>query len=306
MDHKKIQKDVNDLFTEAFVHTPLTKRLQDIEGECREVCNFTNLTNLREETGDLLASIIQLCSESGWDIEEILAENNAKIKSRMLQYKSLGRKTQVAILGGAFNPVTKGHIDLAKLVLNASKWADEVWFMPSYNHLDGKVMVAPEHRLAMLQEAVKNDGRLKVSDYEIKHEMGGETYHLLNKMIHDPEYKDKYRFAFIIGQDRADTIETWYNSDELLKMDVPFIIAPRAGIDKDPKVNWYLQKPHMYLANDNIDDVIMPTSSTEAREKLYRFNHTHDMEYMRSLARELGEILPEMVFEYTGTHTLYK
>lgn len=57
MEHKKIQEKVNNLFTEAFVHTPLTKRLEDIFGECRELCNYTDLKNLKEETGDLLASL---------------------------------------------------------------------------------------------------------------------------------------------------------------------------------------------------------------------------------------------------------
>ena len=56
MDHKEIQKKVNDIFTKAFIHTPLTKRLEDIAGECRELCNYTNLANLKEESGDLLAS----------------------------------------------------------------------------------------------------------------------------------------------------------------------------------------------------------------------------------------------------------
>lgn len=57
MEHKEIQKKVNELFVEAFVHTPLTKRLEDIFGECRELCNYTDLKNLKEETRDLLASL---------------------------------------------------------------------------------------------------------------------------------------------------------------------------------------------------------------------------------------------------------
>ena len=48
----------------------------------------------------------------------------------------------------------------------------------------------------------------------------------------DKEYEN-YRFAFIIGIDRANTITDWYNSDELLKFDVPFVVIPRQGIARD-------------------------------------------------------------------------
>lgn len=246
MEHKDIQKQVNYLFTEAFVHTPLSVRLSDIENKSREL---VKANKLKEDTGDLLASLIQLCNESGWDIVDLLNENKSKIERRMVQYKSMGRKTNVAILGGAYNPVTLGHIKIAQLVLNASKWADEVWMMPCYQHMDGKNMTSPEQRLDMLKEAVKVDGRIKVSDYEIKHKLHGETYHMLNKITHDNDY-EHYNFAFVIGQDRADTIDTWYNSEELLKMDVSYIVVPRVGIDRDPNITWYLQQPNIYIAAD--------------------------------------------------------
>lgn len=72
MDHTRLQESVNKLFTEAFVHTPLTERLRDIEGECRELCNFSNLKNLREEAGDLLASLIQLCKDVDDTIKQVM------------------------------------------------------------------------------------------------------------------------------------------------------------------------------------------------------------------------------------------
>jgi nicotinate-nucleotide adenylyltransferase len=264
MEHKELQKKVNNLFVEAFVHTPLTKRLEDIFGECRELCNYTDLKNLKEETGDLLASLIQLCNESGWDVEELLKSNEEKIRKRMTQYKAMGRKTQVAILGGAFNPVTKGHIELAQFVLKTSRWADEVWLCPSYGHMDNKKMEPANHRLEMLKLASEHDGRIKVFDYEIKHELGGETYHFLNKLIHDPDYEN-YRFAFIVGIDRANTISSWYNSNELLKMDVPFIVTPRSGYKRDESVNWYLNYPHIYIQDEG-NFPVMNVSSTRVRD----------------------------------------
>jgi len=291
MEHKKLQELVNKVFTDAFVHTPLTKRLEDIEGECRELVKFTDLSNLKEEAGDLLASLIQLCNESGWDISDLLKENEAKINRRMLQYKGMGRKANIAILGGAFNPVTTGHINVAQLVLNASRWADEVWLMPCYQHMDGKNMTSPEQRMDMLNEAVKVDGRIKVSDYEVKHQLHGETYHMLNKLIHDKEY-EHCRFGFIIGQDRADTIDNWYNSNELLKMDVSFIVVPRVGFDRDPKVNWYLQHPNIYIADEG--DVPYEISSSIVRDLIKTDN-----------VNGISKYINNNVYEYINKNNLY-
>ena len=303
MDHKEIQRVVNDVFEEAFVHTPLTKRLEDISKECQELCNYTDLKNLKEEAGDLLASLIQLCNESGWDVSEIIKSNEEKIQRRMLQYKGRGRKTQVAILGGAFDPCTLAHIEIVELVLKASRWADEVWLMPAYQHMDGKQMAPPEHRLEMLKLAVQNDGRIKVCDYEIKHQLHGETFHLLNKLIHDKEYEN-YRFAFIIGIDRANTITDWYNSDELLKLDVPFVVIPRQGIARDVTVNWYLTRPHIYIQDEGNDCLISKVSSTQARNLLYP-RKSYGGEHWSAANKALLRIVNQSVLDYIYKNDLY-
>jgi len=46
-------------------------------------------------------------------------------------------KTNVAILGGAFDPITIGHVQVAEQVL-AKGLVDEVWFMPCFKHRFGK------------------------------------------------------------------------------------------------------------------------------------------------------------------------
>jgi len=305
MDHKDLQDIVNKVFTEAFIHTPLTKRLEDISGECRELCNYTDLNDLKEETGDLLTSLIQLCNESGWDIAELIKSNNAKIQRRMLQYKGRGRKTQVAILGGAFDPVTIGHVELANFILRTSNWADEVWMMPVFQHMDGKNMVSPEYRLEMLKLATKNDGRIKISDYEIKHQLHGETYHMLNKLIHDPDYEN-FRFAFVIGIDRANSISKWYNSNELLKMDVPFIVSPRNGVKRDESIGWYLQPPHLYI-HDEGNLPVTNISSTKARNLLAGINEAKERNTnLYSITKEaLLRVLNPEVLDYVLKHNLY-
>lgn len=260
----KIQKKIKEVFERNFGYTPLGERLKDIQNEFFELMKWQDVPNLKEESGDLLASLIQLHNESGWDVEENLESTLAKIESRHLQYSSLGRKTKVAILGGAFNPITIGHIQTAQFVLNTSGEFDEVWLMPAYNHMAGKDMVSPEHRLKMCEIAAEIDGRIKVFDYEVKNQLAGETFNFFKRLKTDKDLNEKFNFSMIIGQDNANNFDKWVNYKELERM-VRFVIVPRKGVEPDINVNWYIKEPHIFLNNET---EIMEISSTQVRESL--------------------------------------
>jgi len=202
-----------------------------------------------------------LCAENGWNYEELILNTLSKIDKRADQYKTLGRKTKVAILGGAFNPIHKGHIQLAQFVLNASGEFDEVWLMPCFSHMYGKDMTSAEDRLEMCRIAAKVDNRIKIFDYEIRNQLKGETYYFFKKLKEETELNEKYQFAMIIGLDNANTFDKWVNYQELERM-AKFVVVPRKGIDRDLNVNWYLQKPHIFL---NMEPSIIEISSTNIR-----------------------------------------
>ena len=261
-DVRAVQKSVNQTFRDHFGATPLTCRLEDIDRECRELLRYTDLANLKEETGDLLASVLQLCNEAGWDAQELLYGTLNKIEKRSLQYKTLGRKTRVVILGGAFNPIHLGHIKLAQLVLKVTR-QDEAWLAPCFKHMAGKDMAPAGHRLEMVRLACQEDMRLKPFDYEIRHELQGETYHFVNRLKKDQDY-DNYQFSFVISQDNADQFHGWYRSEELERL-IPFIVSPRQGYNKNPKVDWYLKPPHAYIVGE---EPLPNVSSSEIRRLL--------------------------------------
>lgn len=291
MDIKELQFKVKETFDYHFGYTPLNERIKDIQKEFFELMKWQDINNIKEETGDLLASLIQLCNESGWDIQELIENNISKIKKRELQYRSLGRKFNIAILGGAFNPITKGHIQLAQFVLNTSNEFDEVWLMPAYKHIFNKDMVSPEHRLEMCKIASKIDGRIKVFDFEIKNKLSGETYNLFKRLKQDEKLNNKYKFSMIIGLDNANNFHKWVNFEELERM-VRFIVVPRKGYDRDINVNWYLEKPHIFLKNDC--DII-EISSTTVR-KILKNEKIDDIEKYLSLD----------VIKYVEKNNLYK
>lgn len=289
MDIKKI----NDVFLKSFGRTPLKQRLEDILTEAIELSRFTDLENLKEECGDLLCSLIQLTNECNWDIGELIKNTLDKIESRKVQYRSLGRKINVALLGGAFDPVHIGHFEIAQLVLDTSKTFDEVWFVPCYEHMYGKEMTHFKYRLEMCRIAVKNDKRIKVFDYEIKKQLKGETYHFVKQLLEEEFARDKYDFSIIIGQDNAETFSKWVNYKYLEKM-IRFVIIPRQGIK--PKENWYLKPPHIWLNNEKVTGI----SSTELRKSL-------DLEGCEHMYYELNKYFPNNeVLKYIVKNKLYE
>ena len=178
------------------------------------------------------------------------------------QYKTLSRKTKVAILGGAFNPIHNSHIQLAQFVLNAAGEFDEIWLMPCANHMYNKDMVSPEHRLKMCELAAKKDARIKAFDYEIKNNLKGETYYFFKRLKEEKELTEKYQFAMIIGLDNANTFDKWVNYQDLERL-AQFVVVPRKGVVRNPDVDWYLKPPHIFL---NRETNIQEVSSTEIRE----------------------------------------
>ena len=296
MELKAIQELIDKTFREHFGFTPQTERLKDIQSEFFELMRSMDVKNLKEESGDLLASVMMLCSESGWDAEELILTTLKKIESRAIQYKSLGRKTSVAILGGAYNPIHNGHIQLAQFVLNTTNEFDEVWLMPPYEHMFGKNMVDAEHRLEMCKLAAKVDNRIKVFDYEIHNKLKGETYYFFKRLKEEKEIMgqpaENFRFAMIIGLDNANIFHKWINFENLEKL-ARFVIIPRKGVERDLNVDWYLKPPHLFL---NSETTIMDISSTEIREKLNNQIEEH----------EILKYLDKNVWEYIINHNLYK
>ena len=165
-------------------------------------------------------------------------------------------------------------------------------------------MESAEHRLKMCEIAAKKDGRIKVSDFEIYHELNGETYQLVKCLLVSKEnpllpgglLTDKFDFSMIIGMDNANSFDKWVNY-QLLETMIRFVVVPRAGITPDPKVNWYLKPPHIYLADT--EENIGSGSSTTVRN-LLSFYHP-----VAGGMDQLLEVLDREVLDYIIKYNLY-
>lgn len=158
----------------------------------------------------------------------------------------------------------------------------------------GEFSVSAKDRLAMCEEAVKGDARIKVFDYEIKHKLAGETYNLVKRLKEDKEYSEKFNFSIAIGLDNAETFDKWVNYEDLERL-MRFIIIPRKGYKPTDFNAWYLKPPHIFL---NTETDIMDISSTVVRDKISKMEEFE--------LEELEYCMNYDVLTYISSKGLYK
>jgi len=141
----------------------------------------------------------------------------------------------IAILGGAFDPVTVGHIDLVQLIEGLGF---EVICMPCGDrHSFGKRMLPASDRIEMLKLAI---GSRRICDVEIERGTfrAAETYPLLVARYGSVHW--------VIGSDNANCMERWHDG-ERLKGAIPFIVVARFGQPLTQQGAWCLKAPHRYV-----------------------------------------------------------
>lgn len=298
--HELLIKVANTYYN-IFGRTPLRERLKDICKQAEELSRASDIDKMREKASNLFGSLMQFCNETHMDPQKLIEENIKLIQRRELQYRTLGRRKKVAILGGAFDPITIGHVKVLEFVLNCSGIYDEAWLLPCYAHMYGKKMAPAEHRLEMCKTAVKKNNRIRVCSFEIDHKLQGETYKVVKALLEHKWCGQEYEFSFIIGQDNANSFDKWVNYEFLEKM-VNFVVVPRKGETRDKNVDWYLKSPHIYMSPDN---TIPEISSTEIRKALKDLRNSESKQQNSTSLLFLIKNLHPSVFDYITKHNLY-
>jgi nicotinate-nucleotide adenylyltransferase len=197
---------------------------------------------------------------------------------------------KIAIIGLAGNPPTIGHVSMGEYLIK-NNYCDEVWYMPSYEHMFAKKLVDSKHRLKMLETALRNNDKLKVFDFEIRNKSDGKMFNTVNKLYQ--EYSNKeYNFKIVIGLDNANIIDKWYRYKELKEL-INFIVIKRNGVDI--KSTWFLKEPHTYIDNDFLKEEI---SSTMVRDLLTKKDTLKNKE-------SLSRLLDNEVYKYIIKNNLY-
>lgn len=214
---------------------------------------------------------------------------------------------RTGILGGTFDPIHVGHLDLALAVHRVLR-LDEVVFLPAHTppHRSEGPRASAYHRFAMVALATESHPAFPISDLELRSPTPSYTSITLDEMV-GAGYLSTNLY-FITGADAFAEIATWHDYPAVLDRS-HFVVASRPGysvlalkdrltslagrmrqLDAESGVQptEAAAPPSIFLVDTETADV----SSTEIRARLLRGEH-------------ISGLVPEAVARYIRKHRLY-
>jgi nicotinate-nucleotide adenylyltransferase len=197
---------------------------------------------------------------------------------------------KIAVLGGSFDPPHLGHFSIALQVQELLQM-DQVWLLPAHNHPFDRDLSPVETRYTMT--SFLNTDKIKVSDYEIKHNPTSYTIDTLNGL---KEQHPDDNFYWITGSDQLEHFQKYKDWQEIITKH-NLIIFPREWIlprfneivkeklmlKTVPENVIVLQSEHLILSN---------ISSTKIRERVRK-------------GMPIKYFVNEKVADYIQKHNLY-
>ncbi|MDR1012935.1 MAG: nicotinate-nucleotide adenylyltransferase [Lactobacillales bacterium] len=189
----------------------------------------------------------------------------------------LEKRQQIGILGGNFNPIHNGHLLIADQVAQILD-LDRVYLMPEAMppHQVSKYTISAEHRLNMIELAIKDNPRLGIEMIELQ--LGGINY-TFNTMKKLTEMNPDVYYFFIIGGDMIENLSRWYRINELMEL-VQFVGVGRLGYPEKssfpviwvdiPKIEVSSTHIRRLITSGSIPKYLMP-------DKVYRYIQKEDL-----------------------------
>lgn len=122
---------------------------------------------------------------------------------------------KIGLYFGTFNPIHVGHLVIANYMADFTD-LQQVWLVVTpHNPLkDKSTLLADRKRYALVQEAIIDNTKLKVSDVEFK--LPKPSYTISTLSFLQEKYPDN-EFSLIMGEDNLRTFHKWYNHEVILE-----------------------------------------------------------------------------------------
>lgn len=132
---------------------------------------------------------------------------------------------RVGLFGGTFNPVHWGHLRSAEEIREMFD-LEQVIFIPTNvsPHKKSTELVSANHRLKMLDLAVKRNPCFFTSDVELKRP--GKSYSIETVSCFKQAFEEELTLFFIMGMDAFLEINSWKNYNKLFSL-CNFIVMTR-------------------------------------------------------------------------------
>ena len=190
---------------------------------------------------------------------------------------------RIGIYGGSFNPIHKGHTELAASIVQQGL-VDELWLLVSpLNPLKQNVtsdIAEYEHRLNMARLATEHIEGVKVSDFERHLPLPSYTVTTLSELR---KAYPEHEFVLVIGADNWERFPRWYHAQEIVDT-YSILIYRRPGCELDEKA--------LPSSVQVVDTPLYDVSSTQIRESVKK-------------GRMMRKWLDARVARYIKAHQLY-
>ena len=210
-------------------------------------------------------------------------------------------KQRIGLMGGMFDPVHLGHLQVA-MAAQLSLQLDQVRLIPCLqpNHREYP-FCTPQHRLAMLELAVREHPQLTVDDAEIRR--GGTSY-TIDTLLEMRERFPDDSLVYILGMDAYASLPAWHRWQELLDL-THFLVVTRPGYQLDAVPLMAQQLAQRQVANAEAmfatpqgkvmiySELQSPVSSTLVRKTI-------------DAGRSISDLVPEAVESYLHDHDIYR
>lgn len=184
--------------------------------------------------------------------------------------------TKIAIVGGTFDPIHNGHL---QVITEVAKKFEKVIVIPTGNPWlkDHTPIASGEQRVAMAQIAINSlnlGEKVQVSAIEVKRSGPSYAIDTVNEL--SKIYPD-CQFTLVLGSDAASNLSKWHRSGELQKL-VEVLVVKRPGVNSSDFPEIEISAPDL--------------SSTQIRDKIAN-------------SLDISEFVTQTVASFIKEHHLY-
>jgi GTP-binding protein len=192
----------------------------------------TVIDRLRAHADASDRAIFVISAVSGQGLDPLLGAISNVVERQRTRIGSTAREV-VGVLGGTFDPVHLGHVELAEQVRDRTG-VDQVLLLPTAipPHKRAPQVTAAAHREAMLRLAVRGRDGLTLSTAEV--ESGGVSY-TIDTLRALRDVRPGLAPVFILGMDSLHELPTWKDYLELID-EFDLVAVDRPGADSLPRL----------------------------------------------------------------------
>lgn len=201
----------------------------------------------------------------------------------------------VVLLGGTFDPVHNGHLQMAEVALREIPDASSVVFIPAHqNPLKANAPVASDaDRMTMLKLALADNRRLFLSSLEI--DRGGVSYTFDTLSAIRDAVDPAVELVWLVGADQLAGLHRWHNLQGIFNLATVQVLG-RLGITESDLPGLTAELPEPFRAA--LRGRFIPFTTEVAATEIRRAIEVGELQ-------RIATLLPDAVYDFISRTGLY-